>query len=121
MRVSLALTAPIGPRGAITTRAFQFGSAPGVTTRALFEDNPLVQQLNVQPSEFKQHQFTTRLDGRLTKSNTLSGTFFFSNFPALDSFPGSVEPDFAVYPAPRRSESDACDFRSARLWTDADQ
>jgi hypothetical protein len=73
--------------GAITTRGFQFGSAPGVTNRALFEDNPLVQQLNVRPSEFEQHQFTTRLDGRLSKNNTLSGTFFFSNFPALDSFP----------------------------------
>ena len=72
--------------GAITTRSFQFGTAP-VATRALFEDNPLVQQLNVRPSEFEQHQFTTRLDGRLTKSNTLTGTFFFSNFPALDSFP----------------------------------
>ncbi len=72
--------------GLITTRPFQFGLGP-VTTRNLFEDNPLVQQLNVQPSEFKQHQFTTRLDGRLSKNNTLTGTFFFSNFPALDSFP----------------------------------
>ena len=72
--------------GLITTRAFQFGTAP-VTNRNLFEDNPLVQQLNVRPSEFEQHQFTTRLDGRLTKNNTLTGTFFFSNFPALDSFP----------------------------------
>jgi hypothetical protein len=72
--------------GLITTRAFQFGNAP-VATRNLFEDNPLVQQLNVRPSEFEQHQFTTRLDGRLTKNNTLTGTFFFSNFPALDSFP----------------------------------
>jgi hypothetical protein len=72
--------------GVITTRAFQFGTAP-VTSRALFEDNPLVQQLNVRPSEFEQHQFTTRLDGRLSKNNTLTGTFFFSNFPALDSFP----------------------------------
>ncbi len=74
------------PTGLITTRAFQFGTAP-VTNRALFEDNPLVQQLNVRPSEFEQHQFTTRLDGRLSKNNTLTGTFFFSNFPALDSFP----------------------------------
>ncbi|MGH9908302.1 MAG: hypothetical protein ACRD8U_22285, partial [Pyrinomonadaceae bacterium] len=73
--------------GLITTRGFQFGNAPTITTRALFEDNPLVQQLNVHPSEFEQHQFTTRLDGRLTKNNTLNGTFFFSNFPALDSFP----------------------------------
>lgn len=72
--------------GQISTRSFQFGNAP-VTTRALFEDNPLVQQLLVRPSEFEQHQFTTRLDGRLTKNNTLTGTFFFSNFPALDSFP----------------------------------
>jgi carboxypeptidase family protein len=68
-------------------RAFQFGFAPGVVSRTLRENNPLVQQLNVQPSAFKQHQFTTRLDGRLSKSNTLSGVFFSSNFPALDSFP----------------------------------
>lgn len=68
-------------------RAFQFGLAPGVVSRTLRENNPLVQQLNVQPSEFKQHQFTTRLDGRLSKNNTLSGVFFSSNFPALDSFP----------------------------------
>lgn len=68
-------------------RAFQFGFAPNVISRTLSENNPLVQQLNVEPSEFKQHQFTTRLDGRLSKKNTLTGTFFFSNFPALDSFP----------------------------------
>ena len=68
-------------------RAFQFGFAPGVVSRTLRENNPLVQQLNVQPSEFKQHQLTARLDGRLSKNNTLSGVFFLSNFPALDSFP----------------------------------
>jgi hypothetical protein len=68
-------------------RAFQFGFAPTVVSRTLRENNPLVQQLNVQPSSFRQHQATARLDGRLTKNNTLSGTFFFSNFPGLDSFP----------------------------------
>ena len=68
-------------------RAFLFGSAPGVVSRTLRENNPLVQQLNVQPSLFTQHQFTTRLDGRLNKDNTLSGTFFLANFPGLDSFP----------------------------------
>ncbi|HEY5884514.1 MAG TPA: carboxypeptidase-like regulatory domain-containing protein [Pyrinomonadaceae bacterium] len=68
-------------------RAFLFGSAPGVASRTLRENNPLVQQLNVQPSEFTQHQLTTRLDGRLSKTNTLSGTFFLANFPGLDSFP----------------------------------
>lgn len=68
-------------------RAFQFGFAPGVVSRTLRENNPLVQQLNVQPSEFKQHQLSARLDTRLTKQNNLTGTFFFANFPALDSFP----------------------------------
>jgi hypothetical protein len=68
-------------------RAFLFGAFPGVASRTLRENNPLLQQLNVQPSEFKQHQLTTRLDGRLSKQNTLSGTFFGANFPGLDSFP----------------------------------
>ena len=67
-------------------RAFIVGSGAG-TSRTLRENNPLIQQLNVQPSEFEQHQFSTRLDGSLSKNNTLTGTFFFSNFPALDSFP----------------------------------
>ncbi|HLA11578.1 MAG TPA: TonB-dependent receptor [Pyrinomonadaceae bacterium] len=68
-------------------RAFQFGLAPGVVSRILRENNPLVQQLLVQPSEFEQQQFTTRLDARLGAKDTLNGTFFFSNFPGLDSFP----------------------------------
>lgn len=68
-------------------RAFQFGVVPGVSSRTRQENNRLVQQLNVFPSEFTQQQFSTRLDGRLTKANTLTGTFFFSKFPGLDSFP----------------------------------
>ncbi len=67
-------------------RAFIVGPGAG-TSRTLRENNPLIQQLSVQPSEFEQQQFTTRLDGSLSKNNTLTGTFFFSNFPALDSFP----------------------------------
>lgn len=59
----------------------------GVVSRALRENNPLVQQLNVQPSQFQQHQFTTRLDAGLSAGDNLTGTFFFSNFPGLDSFP----------------------------------
>src|SRR5688572_17763 len=105
--------------GLITTRAFQFGNAP-VTNRALFEDNPLIQQLNVRPSEFEQNQFTTRLDGRLTSNNTLSGTFFFSNFGAR-FVSGSVEPDLAVCAAPRRPQSHTRDFGSAHLQSDAHQ
>lgn len=49
--------------------------------------NPYIRQRNVFPADFKQDQFTTRLDGRLSAANTLSGTFFFSNFPGLDPFP----------------------------------
>ncbi len=54
---------------------------------------PLVRVRNVFPAEFKQDQFTTRLDQVLAKGNAegsgrneLSGTFFFANFPALDPF-----------------------------------
>jgi hypothetical protein len=49
--------------------------------------NPYIRQRNVFPAEFQQDQFTVKLDGRLTAKNTLNGTFFFSNFPGLDSFP----------------------------------
>jgi hypothetical protein len=49
--------------------------------------NPYRRQRNVFPAEFEQDQFTIKLDGRLTSKNTLSGTFFFSNFPGLDPFP----------------------------------
>jgi len=68
-------------------RAFQFGAVPTLVSRTRQENNPLVQQLNVQPSQFKQNQFSARLDGRLNKQNTISGTFFYSKFPGLDSFP----------------------------------
>ena len=66
---------------------FQFGDFPTVTTRSLQRNNPLVEVISVQPSEFTQKQFTTRLDGQLSENNTLSGTFFFANFPGFDSFP----------------------------------
>jgi carboxypeptidase family protein len=49
--------------------------------------NPFIRQRNVFPADFKQDQFTTRLDGRIHTKNTLSGTFFFSNFPGFDPFP----------------------------------
>ena len=49
--------------------------------------NPFIRQRNVFPADFKQDQFTTKIDARLSSANTLSGTFFFSNFPALDPFP----------------------------------
>ncbi|MGE3468672.1 MAG: hypothetical protein AB7J13_17275, partial [Pyrinomonadaceae bacterium] len=54
---------------------------------------PLVRFRNVYPAEFRQDQFTTRLDYNLMPGdsqgnniNTLNGTFFFANFPAVDPF-----------------------------------
>ncbi len=69
------------------TGSYQFGNFPTVTGRTLQRNNPLVEFISVEPSKFRQHQFTTRLDGQLSTSNSLSGTFFFSDFPGLDSFP----------------------------------
>lgn len=65
----------------------QFGVGPGITSRTLLRENPLVEVISVEPSKFRQHQVTTRLDGQLNDKNTLSGTFFYSDFPGLDSFP----------------------------------
>ena len=67
--------------------AFQFGSFPTVTTRTLARANELVEHIAVEPSRFRQNQFTTRLDGQLGEKNTLSGTFFYTDFPGFDSFP----------------------------------
>ena len=64
---------------------------------------PLVRFRNVFPAEFKQDQLTTRLDYNLLKGdsqgnniNTLNGTFFFANFPAVDPF----SDDTLVSPTP---------------------
>jgi hypothetical protein len=57
--------------------------------------NSYIRQRNVVPSRFTQDQFTTKLDVQLSSTNTLSGTFFFSNFPGYDSFP---DPNSLVSP-----------------------
>jgi TonB dependent receptor len=41
----------------------------------------------VQPSEYQQDQVNLKVDAQLTNNNRLTGTFFYSDFPALDSFP----------------------------------
>lgn len=70
------------------TGSYQFGNfGTGITSRTLQRNNPLVEVISVQPSTFRQNQFTTRLDGQLSEKNTLSGTLFFADFPAEDSFP----------------------------------
>lgn len=69
------------------TANFQFGSFPNVANRTLLRNNPLIEVINVEPARFKQNQFTTRLDGQLSDKNTLSGTFFYTDFPGFDPFP----------------------------------
>ena len=68
-------------------RPFQFGMFPNVTSRTRSVNNELVEFIGVEPSKFRQHQATIRLDGQLSEKNTLSGTFFYTDFPGLDSFP----------------------------------
>jgi hypothetical protein len=69
------------------TGSYQSGTFPNVTSRTLQRNNPLAEVIAVQPSKFRQNQFTTRLDGQLSSENNLSGTFFYSDFPGFDSFP----------------------------------
>lgn len=64
---------------------------------------PLVRVRNVFPAEFKQDQVTTRIDSTLFKGNnegvglnTLSASFFFADFPALEPF----SDDTLVSPTP---------------------
>ncbi len=57
--------------------------------------NPFIRQRNVFPASFKQNQFTTRLDYKVSEANSLNGTFFFANFPGLDPFP---DPNSLVSP-----------------------
>lgn len=61
------------------------GSDGSVTGNA--GGNPYIRQRNVFPADFRQDQFTARMDGRVNSRNTLTGTFFFSNFPGFDPFP----------------------------------
>jgi hypothetical protein len=67
--------------------SFSFGNFPTVTSRTITRANQLVELVAVEPSKFKQHQFTGRLDVQLNQANTLSGTLFYADFPGLDSFP----------------------------------
>lgn len=90
---------PLGIVDQTGTGSFQFGNFPSIATRTIQRNNPLIEVISVQPSSFRQHQFTTRLDGQITEKNNLSGTFFFSNFPGLDSFP---DPSSLVSPTTLR-------------------
>lgn len=78
---------PLGIVDQTGTGSYQFGNFPNVTSRTLQRNNQLVEVIDVVPSRFKQNQITARLDGQITQNNNLSGTFFWSDFPALDSFP----------------------------------
>ncbi len=86
---------PLGIVDQTGTGSYQFGMFPNISTRTLQRNNPLAEVISVEPSKFRQHQFTSRLDGQLTSNNTLSGTLFYANFPGLDSFP---DPNSLVSP-----------------------
>jgi hypothetical protein len=73
------------PRGGIAS-TFADQTVTGTTNVTLFGGNPLVRQRNVFPAEFEQDQFTVKLDGRLSAANSLTGSFFFANFPGFDPF-----------------------------------
>jgi hypothetical protein len=49
--------------------------------------NPLTLVRNVVPAEFRQDQFTGRLDAQLGSADRVSGVLFWSNFPGFDPFP----------------------------------
>lgn len=49
--------------------------------------NPFTLVRNVVPAEFRQDQFTGRLDAQLARSDRLSGVLFWTNFPGFDPFP----------------------------------
>ena len=83
------------------TGSYQFGNFPAVTFRTLQRNNPLVEVISVEPSLFRQHQFTGRVDTQLSSNNTLSGTLFYANFPGLDSFP---DPNSLVSPTTLRRD-----------------
>jgi Carboxypeptidase regulatory-like domain len=72
----------VGPTGQ-TLRDANTGSGSTLSVGG----NPWMRQRNVQPSEYQQDQVNFKLDAQLTDNNRLSGTFFYSDFPALDSFP----------------------------------
>ena len=65
--------------------------------------NPFVRQRNVVPAEFDQDQYTAKIDANLTRSNRLSATAFYADFPGLDPFPdpGSLASPFTLRRADR--------------------
>ncbi|MGH9943588.1 MAG: carboxypeptidase-like regulatory domain-containing protein, partial [Pyrinomonadaceae bacterium] len=72
------------PRGGLATTFND--QAQSTSNATLFGGNPLVRQRNVFPAEFEQDQFSIKLDGKLSATNSLTGTFFFANFPGFDPF-----------------------------------
>lgn len=88
-----------GPTGTRITDFTPFGLPNGlpitdsISQARVSGGTPLVRYRNIFPADFKQDQFTTRLDYNVLKGdnegkniNTLAGTFFFANFPATDPF-----------------------------------
>ncbi len=75
--------------------------------------NPLVRQRNVVPAEFKQDQFTLKLDGQLSDNQRLSGTFFYADFPGFDPFP---DPSSLASPFTLRRADKNATFAASHNW-----
>lgn len=60
--------------------------------------NPLTLVRNVLPAEFRQDQFTGRLDAQLGSADRMSGVLFWTNFPGFDPFadPSSLTSPFTL-------------------------
>jgi hypothetical protein len=75
--------------------------------------NPLVRQRNVVPAEFKQDQFTFKMDGQLSSNQRLTGTFFYADFPGLDPFP---DPSTMASPFTLRRADKNATFAASHNW-----
>jgi len=75
--------------------------------------NPLVRQRNVVPAEFKQDQYTFKMDGHVTTNQRLSGTLFFADFPGFDPFP---DPSTLASPFTLRRADKNATFAASHNW-----
>ena len=75
--------------------------------------NPIVRQRNVVPAEFKQDQYTMKLDGQLTDNQRLSGTVFYADFPGFDPFP---DPSSLASPFTLKRADQNATFAASHNW-----
>lgn len=75
--------------------------------------NPLVRQRNVVPAEFKQDQYTGKLDAQITNNQRLAGTLFVADFPGYDPFP---DPSTLASPFTLKRADENATFAASHNW-----